>query len=121
MLKRTGWIFVFLILLGLFGLAATIDVGSALPITQSDHGAALGAVPGNLVLLAKTKCPYDFCYGCEKEKVCLVWKHNDQCTDHATSDLSEEVLLQGELLSERRLHLQGGRPVQQQPGQLREV
>jgi alpha-D-ribose 1-methylphosphonate 5-triphosphate diphosphatase PhnM len=52
MLKRTGWIFVFLILLGLFGLAATIDVGSALPITQSDHGAALGAVPGNLVLLA---------------------------------------------------------------------
>ena len=88
MLKRTGWIFVFLILLGLFGLAATIDVGFALPITQSDHGAALGAVPGNLVLLAKTKCPYDFCYGCEKEKVCLVWKHNDQCTDHATSDLS---------------------------------
>jgi hypothetical protein len=88
MLKRTGWIFVFLILLGLFGLAATIDVGSALPFTQSDHGAALGAVPGNLVLLAKTKCPYDFCYGCEKEKVCLVWKHNDQCTDHATSDLS---------------------------------
>ena len=88
MLKRTGWLIVFLILLGLFGLAATIDVGSALPITQSDHGAALGAVPGNLVLLAKTKCPYDFCYGCEKEKVCLVWKHNDQCTDHATSDLS---------------------------------
>lgn len=85
MLKRTGWLIVFLILLGLFGLAATIDVGSALPITQSDHGAAL---PGNLVVLAKTKCPYDFCYGCEKEKVCLVWKHNDQCTDHATSDLS---------------------------------
>ena len=35
--------------------------------------------------------------------------------------LEEEVLLQGELLSERRLHLQGRRSVQQQPGQLREV
>ena len=74
MLKRTGWLIVFLILLGLFGLAATIDVGSALPIAQGDNGAALEALPGNLVLLAKTKCPYDFCYGCEKEKVCVVWK-----------------------------------------------
>ena len=88
MLKRTGWLIVFLISLGLFGLAATIDVGSALPITQSDHGAALDALPGNLLLLAKTKCPYDFCYGCEKQKVCVVWKHNDQCTDHNTSDFS---------------------------------
>jgi hypothetical protein len=87
MLKRAGWLL--LILLGLFGLAATIDVGSALPITQSDHGAAaLEALPGNLVLLAKTKCPYDFCYGCEKQKVCVVWKHNDKCTDHDTSDFS---------------------------------
>ena len=57
MLKRTGWLIVFLILLGLFGLAATIDVGSALPIARGDNGAALEALPGNLVLLAKTKCP----------------------------------------------------------------
>jgi hypothetical protein len=55
MLKRAGWLFVFVIMLGLFGLAATIDVGSALPITQGDHGAALEALPGNLLLLAKTK------------------------------------------------------------------
>jgi hypothetical protein len=55
MLKRAGWLFVFVIMLGLFGLAATIDVGSALSITQGDHGAALEALPGNLVLLAKTK------------------------------------------------------------------
>jgi hypothetical protein len=45
MLKRTGWIFVFLILLGLFGLAATIDVGSALPITQSDLARRSGRYP----------------------------------------------------------------------------
>jgi hypothetical protein len=88
MLKRTGWLIVFLILLGLFGLAATIDVGSALPIARGDNGAALEALPGNLVLLAKTKCPYDFCYGCEKEKVCVVWKHNDTCTDHSASGFS---------------------------------
>jgi hypothetical protein len=75
-------------LLGLFGLAATIDVGSALPIAQGDHGAAREALPGNLVLLAKTKCNPGFCYGCDKQKVCLVWKHNDTCTDHDTSDLS---------------------------------
>jgi hypothetical protein len=43
MLKRTGWLIVFLILLGLFGLAATIDVGSALPIARGDNGAALEA------------------------------------------------------------------------------
>ena len=42
MLKRTGRPIVFLIF-GLFGLAATIDVGSALPIAQSDHGGARGA------------------------------------------------------------------------------
>ncbi len=88
MLKRTGWLIVFLILVGLFGLAATISAGSALPIAQGGHGAALEALPGNLVLLAKTKCSPGFCYGCQKEKVCVVWKHNDQCTDHSTSDLS---------------------------------
>lgn len=86
MLKRTGWLIVFLISIGVLGLAATM--GSALPIAQSEHSAAFEAPPGNLVLLAKTKCPYDFCYGCEKEKVCLAWKHNDTCTDHSTSDMS---------------------------------
>jgi hypothetical protein len=88
MLKRTGWLTIFLSLLVLFASAAITDVGSALPIAEGDHGAALDALPGNLVLLAKTKCPYDFCYGCEKAKACVVWKHNDTCTDHSTSDLS---------------------------------
>jgi hypothetical protein len=88
MLKRTGRLIVFLSLIGVLALAATVGVGSALPIVRGDHGAALEALPESLVLLAKTKCPYDFCYGCEKQKVCVVWKHNDKCTDHETSDLS---------------------------------
>ena len=86
MLKRTVWLIVFLSVIGVLGLAATMGRGSALPIAQSNQG--LGALPGNLVLLAKSKCSPGFCYGCEKQKVCVVWKHNDKCTDHDTSDFS---------------------------------
>ena len=112
MLKRTGWLIAFLSVVGVFGLAATMGTGSALPIAQSSQ--RLGALPENLLLLAKTKCPYDFCYGCERQKVCVVWKHNDKCTDHDLGflmlqvlGLEEAMLVQSELLSERRLHLQG--------------
>src|SRR5581483_845440 len=87
MLKRTGWLIAVVVLLGLSGFVAGIDAGRALPAAQGERGATIGAY-GNLVLLAKAKCNPGFCYGCEKQKVCVVWKHNDTCTDHDTSNFA---------------------------------
>ncbi len=85
--KRTGWPIAVPILLGLYGLLANIGAGRALPLSQADRDAAFG--PGrSLILLAKVKCNPGFCYGCEKRKVCVAWKHNDTCLDHDTSDFS---------------------------------
>ncbi len=84
MLKRMGWLIVVLILLGLSGAVAGVDPGRALPVAESDGSAIIGGQ--NLVVLAKVKCSPGFCYGCEKQKVCVVWKHNETCTDHDTSD-----------------------------------
>lgn len=87
MLKRTGWLIAVVVLLGLSGFVAGVDAGRALPAAQGERGATIGAY-GNLVLLAKAKCNPGFCYGCEKQKVCVVWKHNDTCTDHDTSNFA---------------------------------